>query len=242
MTPGRTVLFLATMLLASSHPRAGGLAVQPVRVFLDPGRTTQSIEVRNESGAALPLQLRAYRWTQDAHGRDSYEPTEELIFFPRMMTLAPGEQRLVRIGVRGMAPEGEHTYRLYLEELPDPATATAEGLRTVLRIGVPVFRRPASLEFSGEVAGLRLDGCDVSFRVVNRGNAHLMLQKVSLAAFDRSGAPLTTADLRGWYVLAGNERPFAHAFSEEACRKVRRLRVDVVSDQASFEGVADVPF
>jgi fimbrial chaperone protein len=230
------------LLLASTALQAGGLAVQPVRVFLDPGRATQSIQVRNESEAALPLQLRAYRWTQDAQGRDGYEPTDGLIFFPRMMTLAPGEQRLVRIGVRGMAPEGEHTYRLYLEELPDPERAPAGGLRTVLRIGVPVFRRPSSLEFSGEVTGLRLEGCGVSFRVANRGNAHLMLQSVSLSAFDRSGALLTAADLKGWYVLAGGERPFTHALHEEMCRKVRRLRVDVVSDQASFEGVADVPF
>jgi fimbrial chaperone protein len=212
-----------------------------VRVFLDPGRTTQSIELRNESGAPLPLQLRAYRWTQDTRGRDLYEPTEELIFFPRMMTLAPGEQRLVRIGVRGMAPEGEHTYRLYLEELPDPATVPAEGLRTVLRIGVPVFRRPSSLEFSGDVNGLGLEGCSVSFKVSNHGNTHLMLRQVALTAFDRSGAPLTAVDLKGWYVLAGNDRPFSHALPEELCRKVRRLRVDVVSDQASFEGVADVP-
>jgi fimbrial chaperone protein len=233
---------LAACLFDILPAQAGGLAIQPVRVFLDPGRTTQSIQVRNESDVALPLQLRAYEWSQDEQGRDAYRPTTELIFFPRMLTLAPGEQRIVRIGVRGMAPEGEHTYRLYLEELPEPATAPLEGLRTVLRVGVPVFRRPSSLAFAGEVIGLDLRDCRVSFRVANRGNAHLMLQAVSVSAFDRRGRQLADAGLKGWYVLAGRERPFTHTLPEDVCRNTRRLRVNAVSDQASFEGVADAPF
>jgi fimbrial chaperone protein len=221
---------------------AGGLAVQPVRVFMDAGRTTESIQVRNEGDHPLPLQLRAYEWRQDDEGKDQYQPTEELIFFPRIMTLEPGAQRIVRIGVRGMAPEGEHCYRLYLEELPEPSTMPATGLRTLLRIGVPVFRRPASLEFAGEVAGLSLEDCRVSFKVVNQGNAHLMLQGVSLSAFDHAGRPLLSIDLKGWYVLAQRGTPFSHLLPEDVCAETRQLKVQVVSDQTSFEAVADVPF
>jgi fimbrial chaperone protein len=231
-----------TWIAALSIASAGGLAVQPVRVFMDPGRTTESIQIRNESGMPLSLQLRAFEWRQDELGNDLYQPTDEIIFFPRMTSLKPGEQRIVRIGVRGMAPEGEHTYRLYLEELPDPTSAPVEGLRTLLRIGVPIFRRPSSLTFEGEVTGLGMRDCHVEFDVANRGNAHLMLQQVTLSAFDRGGRELMTVELPGWYLLARNRRPFTHQLAADVCGEVRRLKVQVLSDQASLEEVADVPF
>jgi hypothetical protein len=118
----------------------------------------------------------------------------------------------------------------------------ATGLRTLLRIGVPVFRRPASLEFAGEVTGLSLEGCRASFRVVNQGNAHLMLQGVTLSAFDHAGRPLMSADLKGWYLLAQRGMPFSHLLPDDVCAETRQLKAQVVSDQTSFEDVADVPF
>jgi hypothetical protein len=69
-----------------------------------------------------------------------------------------------------------------------------------------------------------------------------MLQTVSVSAFDRGGSQLTAAALKGWYVLAGAERPFTHELPEDICRKTRRLQVDVVSDQTSFGEVTDVPY
>jgi fimbrial chaperone protein len=235
------LVYIACLALISSA-MAGGLAVQPVRLFMDPGRTTESIQLRNESGKPLPLQIRAFEWRQDEQGRDRYQPTSELIVFPRMMTLEPDEQRIVRIGVRGMAPEGEHTYRIYLEELPEPESAPVEGLKTLLRIGVPVFRRPASIDVAGEVTGLHLDDCLVGFNVANRGNAHFMMQRIIVTAFDRVGRELTTAELPGWYLLARKERSFSHELPAEFCGETRRLKVQVISDHASFEEVADVPF
>jgi len=230
------------LVLFSVQPAlAGGFSVQPLRIFLNPGKSTEVIQVRNDGDAPLSLQLRAYSWSQDEKGRDLYEPTDELIFFPKIMTLAEGEKRLVRVGVRGMPPEGEHPYRIYLEELPDPSATPTSGLRTLLRVGVPVFRAPADTEHTGEVIDLELAQCRARFRVANRGNAHLMLKKVAVRAIGPQGNELDTGELKGWYVLAGNERPYTYMLPDEICGETQRLEVQIESDHGSFKGVADAP-
>jgi fimbrial chaperone protein len=202
---------------------------------------TESITIRNGENAVLSMQLRAYGWSQDEQGRDVYEPTDELIFFPKLLTLAPGEKRMVRVGVRGAPPEGELGYRIYLEELPETKSASPGGLRTLLRVGLPVFRQPAKVEQVGEVADLELERCQARFRVANRGNAHLRLNKVGIEAFGPNGQRLATGEMKGWYVLAGNERPYTYEFPDEVCEETRRLEVRVEAEHGSFEGAMDGP-
>jgi fimbrial chaperone protein len=245
-SPGRVRALVAVasvvLGLACTAPSlAAGFSVNPLRIYLHAGHMTETIQVRNDEESALSLQLRAYAWSQDERGKDLYDATDELIFFPKLLTLEPGEQRMVRVGVRGLPPEGEQGYRIYLEELPDATPVPSGRLRTLLRVGVPVFRQPSQLEHVGEVVNVELDGCEASFSFANRGNAHLMLKSVAVRALDAAGDELDSGELRGWYVLAGRERPYRYAIPEEACAATSRLEVHVESDQGSFVGVVDDP-
>jgi P pilus assembly chaperone PapD len=114
-------------------------------------------------------------------------------------------------------------------------------LRTLLRVGLPVFRQPAELEHSGEVIELELEQCRARFRVANRGNAHLRLNKVGIEAFGPNDQRLASGEMKGWYVLAGHERPYIYELPDEVCEETRRVEVRVESDHGSFEGATDGP-
>jgi fimbrial chaperone protein len=245
-SPGRVralavIVTIVYGLLAAPLARAAGFSVNPLRIYLHAGHMTETIHVRNDEEKALSLQLRAYSWSQDEDGRDHYDATDELIFFPKLLTLEPGETRMVRVGVRGTPPEGEQGYRIYLEELPDATPVPTGRLRTLLRVGVPIFRQPQQLEHVGEVVDVELDGCEARFSFANRGNAHLMLKSVSVRALGESGDEVASGELRGWYVLAGRERPYSYAIPAEACAATSRFEVHIESDQGSFVGVMDDP-
>jgi P pilus assembly chaperone PapD len=113
-----TIVLIVYGLLGALPSVAAGFSINPLRVYLDPGHTTESIQVRSDQEDPLTMQLRAYVWRQDDQGQDLYEPTDELIFFPKLLTFEPGQTRMIRVGVRGAPPEGEHSYRIYFEELP----------------------------------------------------------------------------------------------------------------------------
>src|SRR3546814_5352214 len=60
---------------------------------------------------------------------------------PPMFTIAPGTQQLVRVVRVGGTPaaNGEQSYRLLIDEVPDPTAPSKTTLNFVLRYSVPVF-------------------------------------------------------------------------------------------------------
>jgi fimbrial chaperone protein len=113
-SPGPLCAIIAIVcgLLGIGPAMATGFAVKPLRVHLYQGHMTESIVVSNDEAVALSMQIRAYAWSQDEEGQDIYEATDELIFFPKLLVLNPGEKRMVRVGVRGAPPESEKAYRI----------------------------------------------------------------------------------------------------------------------------------
>ena len=233
------IVAIACCLFGIGSAMAAGFAVKPLRIHLYQGHMTESIEVSNDEAVALSMQLRAYAWSQDGEGLDIYEATDELIFFPKLLVLNPGEKRMVRVGVRGAPPESEKAYRIYLEERPDSRIVPQGRLRTLLRVGIPVFRQPAELDHSAEVIDVEIDDCEARFRFANRGNTYMMLKNVAVRALNGAGDELAAGQLRGWYVLTGRERPFVYTIPEEACKATERFEVRIESGPGSFEGVAD---
>jgi fimbrial chaperone protein len=226
-------------ILGFSPVLAADFSVNPLRVYLDKGHTTESIKVRNDHLKELTMQLRAYTWSQDEEGRDVYEPTGDLVFFPKLLTLEPGQTRLVRVGVPGAPPDDEESYRIYLEELPDTREVPKGQLRTLLRVGVPVFRRPLQQQQAGDVIGVELIDCRARFRFANRGNTHIRLKKVVVRALGEAGDEIDSGELKGWYVLAGRDRFYEYTLSEDICTETQRIEVNVESEQGSFVGVTD---
>ena len=52
----------------------------------------------NEGDEKIEVQMGASEWTQDAEGKDRYTETNDLVFFPKIMTIESKEERILRAG------------------------------------------------------------------------------------------------------------------------------------------------
>jgi fimbrial chaperone protein len=211
--------------------RAGDFGVSPIRIELDAKTKSALVTVTNDDAKALAFQARALEWTQDEKGADRYTETAELVYFPQQFKIAPGENRVVRVGYKVPATQAEKTYRLFIEELADTSrTPTQTGIAVTLRFGVPIFLRPAAAAAAGE-AQLTVMSRTVRSLLRNTGNVHFRPTAVRLLGLGAGGETLYDQTLDGWYLLAGAQRPYSFTLAPEVCAKLRTLRVEAPAEK-----------
>lgn len=238
------LILLAVLALGRGAPAsASTFTLSRVQVVLTAQAKSQVITVRNVSTERLRFQLDVFAWDQDRRGEMILAPTRDIVFFPPLFALAPGEQRNVRIGTVATPGAAEKTYRLFIEELPPPEGArVAPGQVTVrTRLGVPVFLRPTRERISGRVEGLGLREGRVSFGVRNTGNVHFVARTVLITGHGAAGETVLEGALEGWYVLAGGIRVYDLPVPEDKCRAIRAVSVEVRTAEATFTERLEAP-
>jgi len=227
--PSRAAL-IAVALTASSAG-AGGLNVTPIQLVLSPQTTKAMLTLRNDGQETVRYQVSATSWNQNSRGELQLSPTSEVLFFPALFSLKPGEERNVRVGVGTPFGLVEKTYRVFVEELPPterPAQPASE-VRVLTRVGVPVFLAPARAVERRSIEGLGARGGRASFRVVNQGTVHFREDAVKLRGVDASGAVLFEREQRGWYVLAGGALDYGFELPK-GCPGLAALVASVTAD------------
>ncbi|WP_369807876.1 molecular chaperone [Hyphomonas sp. ND6WE1B] len=133
--------FLIFFLLQDLRASAEGLTVYPTSLVLDEARRVGVLTLVNRGGEEAIYELAGYRWTE-ADGADHLIPDKAFIVTPPVVTLAPGEQRVVRIGVLpGGAPLAvEQAYRVRVSELQSGDVFRGNALDVRLQILLPVSR------------------------------------------------------------------------------------------------------
>lgn len=187
---------------------AGGLTVSPIMVELSAKETAQGLWLSNSGSEPMRAQLRGYVWSQ-AEGADVLQPTQDLALSPPMLTLAPGQQQLVRVIRVGAAAPREQSYRILIDELPDPNKPQKNGLNFVMQFSVPVFALAAD-QSKGELSVMPLD-----WKLVNEAGKFVLTasnagtQRAQVADFellDAQGKILHQQSGLFGYVLAGAAR------------------------------------
>lgn len=182
---------------------ATALRVSPVLLDMVGGQRAAALTLSNADARPASVQVRVFRWTQ-ADGGDRLEPTRDVAVSPPATRLEPGAQHLVRVvRVAPTAPKGEESYRVLVDEIPDPSTPRPNGVAFVLRQSLPVF-------FNATAAGKpsvswRLVRADKGWAIAAR-NAGVRRMRVSeLNLRDERGVVLEhKAGLLG-YILSGAE-------------------------------------
>ena len=229
----RAVLCAVSAFLVLSPSAAFcGWRVSPARIFLDPGVKSSVITVANEGDEKVNLQGKAMEWSQDPEGKDVYKETGDLVFFPRMLLLGKGEQKIVRAGMKVPAGTREKTYRLFLEEIPQPRKTTGDTaeLTVAVKFGVPFFVKPLKAEVKGELTGAALAKGVVTATVRNGGNTHFRISSVSLRGTDSQGAETFTSKVDGWYLLADAVRSYSVPIPEGKCAGTAQIEIVVSTD------------
>ncbi len=234
---------LCCALFASSLAMAGEFSVNPIRLELGAAVRSGVIGVRNEGKDKLSFQLQAMEWTQDASGNDQYADTRDLVFFPKIMTVEPGEEGLVRVGSKNAVVPTERTYRLFIEELPGVAK-TPEGsgaqINVLIRFGAPIFVTPLKPQDSLEIESFKLTKGVLSISAKNTGNRHQFVQGIHLKGTDGGGNEVYALTLADRYLLTGTAKSYTTAIAADQCAKITSLALEFKTDKLSVQRKLDV--
>ena len=219
---------------------SGEFRVTPIRLDFDKGTKTGVITIVNEGDDKLNVQMKAFEWTQNVDGKDQYTETNDIIFFPRIMTLEKKEEKILRAGIRIPATTKEKTYRLFIEEIPEPKKAEGVNVAIAIRFGVPIFVKPLKEEVKGEIEKVDFSKGVLDAFVKNIGNAHFIINSVDIKGKNVKGEEIFSKELSGWYLLSGVSRRYTANIPQEVCKALSRLDIEVKTDRFKLNGKLDV--
>jgi len=219
---------------------SGEFRVTPIRLEFDRGAKSGVITILNEGSDKLNVQMKAFEWTQNADGKDQYSETNDIIFFPRIMSLEKNEEKILRAGIKIPATTKEKTYRLFIEEIPEPKKAEGVNVAIAIRFGVPIFVKPIKEEVKGEIEKVELSKGVLNTLLKNRGNTHFIINSIDIKGKKASGEEIFSKELSGWYLLSGVSRLYTTSIPQEVCKDLSKLDIEVKTDRFNLSGKLDV--
>ena len=231
MTKLGIATFALGLFVGAGRARASGLNVSPVQVWLTPDVSKSLITLRNEGPDEARYQITVMLWDEDARTGMKLAPTEDVVVFPTVLQLKPGETKGLRVGPAVPFGPVEKTYRIFIEEMPAPQKAeTRATVRVLTRIGIPVFVAPVKAFEDRRLSAIQIGKSSASVEVENTGNVHFRVETVRLEGFGEGGAKLFEQQAQGWYVLAAGHKRYDLEIPRAACPQVRKLVVSVKTD------------
>jgi fimbrial chaperone protein len=235
-------MFVALAVSISRPASAANFNVNPTQIFLSAKTTSAMVTVRNDSDAPLRFQLTVSAWQQSPTGELVLTPTEDIVFFPALLTLGPKEERRVRVGRVTMPTEKEQTYRIFIEEMPPVEAVGAGGaaVQVLTKMGIPIFVRPAKETATASVSNIEQHDGAVHFSLSNSGSVHYVPQQVLVRGLAGSES-VFEQKLDAWYVLSGGRRDFTAAVPKDACAKVTSFVIEVLVNSSKLTQTLDSP-
>lgn len=180
---------------------AASLRVSPVLIDVVAPGAAAALRLRNGGQRPTHAQIRVFRWEQ-VGGQERLVPTNDVVASPPIVQLQPGKEYVVRVVRLSKRPvRSEESYRLLVDELPQPKGSIGGAVNLAVRQSIPVFfgpndRSAPPLDWSVERAGDQ-----VSVVVRNGGNRRARISELALAA---GGRRASFGDGLVGYALAGS--------------------------------------
>ncbi len=197
--------------------------------------------VKNESAERLRLQVSIMAWDQSKQGEMVLKPTDDIIFYPTLLTINPSDQRNLRVGTHTKDVSREKSYRILIEELPPNEKAQASGVRFLTRISIPIFIQPRKAEPKGVIDQLTLRKGELSFDIKNEGNVHIQPREIRIKGTSPDGGVQLERKIPGWYVLSGGLREYRIEVPKNECVKLKDLKVEFEIDEKPVNESYAVP-
>ncbi len=236
-------LFLLCLVGLAGSADASSFTVNPIKVSLSGKSQSALLTLQSQTNEEIRFKILVQEWKQSPQGEMQLKDTKDIVVYPGLLTLAPNEERKLRIGSTVPAGAVERSYRVFVEELPPlraPQTSGKSEVKVLTKMGVPIFVSPAKPVAAGAVEGMTLAKGKLSFTVKNTGNVYFLVQSVRVKALNTAGASTFEKNLEGWYVLAGGTRVWEVEMPKDACAKSKTLSVEVQSAEVNFSGHMDV--
>lgn len=200
------LLISMSVALAAATPAAAqsSVVIWPVDPQITQTEQSTALWLENRGLQPVTLQVRSFGWDQ-AKGDDHYSDQDAVVSSPPIAQIGPGQRQLVRIIRRQPDNDGEHAYRLLIDELPQgPATgggAVSASLSVQMRYSIPLFTYGGAHSVIPHLSA-RVDMADGKrwLTVTNDGTGHARL--TDLRVHGNAGNFMVKAGLIG-YVLPG---------------------------------------
>lgn len=164
---------------------AASLRVAPVVLNLKPPSAASSIRIWNDDSRPINVQIRIFKWSQ-RNGHETYEATDDVVASPPITDLQPGAENLIRVVRTSKRPiQEEESYRMIVDELPDPSRAQNSTVVLVVRHSIPVFISPAEAARANPTWSVKRirDGYQVG--VENTGTQRLKVSNLVLSDHEK---------------------------------------------------------
>jgi len=185
----------------ASSANAASLRVSRVLLDLKAQTASATLRVWNDARRPINVQIRVFRWVQ-RNGEDVYEQTGDVVASPPITTLQPRGENLIRIVRTTNRPvSGEESYRLIVDELPDPSSRQAGTVSLVVRHSIPLFFSTVDAPGANPSWTVQPRRGGVLVTVRNDGAMRL---RVSNMVVNSGGAAVARRDGLVGYVLGGS--------------------------------------
>lgn len=219
---------------------AGDFQVTPIMLELSQNVTSGAFTVTNEGQEKLNFQISISEWTQDTEGKDVYSDTADIVFFPKIMTLEIGEQRVIRVGFKGKQPLQEKTYRIFIEQIPAREKGTGVNVAVSIRFAPPIFVKPVKIKTSGVIESILLSKGNIKAVVKNTGNVNLKISSIFVKGRAANGSEVFSKEISGWYLLHGMARNIEVSFPQDKCDKLTAVEIKAKTEYLNLNRKLDV--
>lgn len=236
------VFFLLNLELAQARVAySGTFQVNPIRITLSRQSPSSLLSVRNDSAEKIRFQIGVFAWDQNPKGEMVLNPTEDLIFYPGLLALEPGDERRIRIGTNDLMVVSERSYRIFVEELPPLENTQSHGIRILTKMGVPIFIQPSKPTVQGRLDQMGFRGSEFFFEIKNLGNVHFFPRTVRVKGAGSQGDIFLERELQSWYILAGGTREYRVEIPRADCEKIQSLTVEVELEDKTLKEKIPLP-
>lgn len=201
---------VALAVLASLLP-SYAVTLMPLTLVMERDKSVVVLHVQNDETQAKIFEVQAFRWSQ-VGGEDKLDLATDLVVTPPIVKLAPGEERIIRVGVmqKDTGRAEEKAYRLLLRDITPIAPQSGE-LHLRMQYLLPLFMSPGRPQTSVKLVESASPDNPRCMRITNTGNIHA---KLVWTATDNAPEKVSPAQK---YVLAGGEATYcpAEAASQE---------------------------
>jgi fimbrial chaperone protein len=207
-------LLFCALVLQTSAAWAASVSVKPVRVELSAAKRSELVEIRNSGKTAARFQAEAHAWYENTDGQMTLVPTRDLLFFPSLFEIQPGETRRIRVSSAVRPGPVERSYRLIVNQFPERARPGT--VQVLTRLSIPIFVQTPDPKPQPTLK-LGIEPGRLVVVLANTGSSYFKAQAVRVVARSSSGEPLLEQTLAGWYVLVGGQRRYSLELPPGAC-------------------------
>src|SRR6185436_2063955 len=105
------ILLFGLLGLRVSAAWGAAVSVSPVLVHLSATQRSEVIEFTNAGQTPARFQAEVHAWHESAAGELTLSPTKDLLFFPSLFEIPPGETRRIRVASTVAPGPVERSYR-----------------------------------------------------------------------------------------------------------------------------------